>query len=133
MRYRGQSYELEVALTPRFIAEFHAAHRKTFGHSAQSAAVEVVNLRLRATAAESAPRPARAPRGRGRPAPVARAPLLVGERLRESPIYDRDSLGASTRLRGPLVIVELSSTTYVAPGFELRVDNFGNLHLEALR
>jgi N-methylhydantoinase A/oxoprolinase/acetone carboxylase beta subunit len=133
MRYRGQSYELEIALTPRFIEEFHAAHRRTFGHSAPGAAVEVVNVRLRATAAEAVPRPERAPRGRARPTPVARAPVLVGERMRASPIFERDSLGASTRLRGPLVVVELSSTTYVAPEFELRVDDFGNLHLEAMR
>ena len=28
------------------------------------------------------------------------------------------------------MIVELSSTSYVAPEFALRVDDFGNLHLE---
>ena len=50
MRYRGQSYEIEVALTPRFIADFHGAHRRTFGHCAPGSPVEVVNLRLRASA-----------------------------------------------------------------------------------
>ena len=53
MRYRGQSYELEIALTPRFVADFHSTHRKTFGHSAATAAVEVVNIRIRAVAGES--------------------------------------------------------------------------------
>jgi hypothetical protein len=37
------------------------------------------------------------------------------------------------RVRGPIVVVELSSTTYVAPEFTLRVDDFGNLQLEATR
>src|SRR5262249_12868709 len=32
MRYRGQSYELEVKLGPHFIDEFHEAHRRMFGH-----------------------------------------------------------------------------------------------------
>ncbi|HEY6420713.1 MAG TPA: hydantoinase/oxoprolinase family protein [Candidatus Binataceae bacterium] len=133
LRYRGQSYELEVALTPRFAADFHAAHRRTFGHATPGAPIEVVNLRLRATAGESFARPERVARRRGKPAPIARAPVLVGGALRSTPIYERDSLGAGARLRGPLIIVELSSTAYVAPEFAMRVDDFGNLHLEAVR
>jgi hypothetical protein len=42
----------------------------------------------------------------------------------------RDDLGAGAKLRGPSMIVELSSTTYLAPEFALRVDDFGNFHLE---
>ncbi len=133
LRYRGQSYELEVALTPRFAADFHAAHRRTFGHATPDAPIEVVNLRLRATAGESFARPERVARARGKPAPIARAPVLVGSALRSTPIYERDSLGAGTKLRGPLIVVELSSTAYVAPEFTMRVDDFGNLHLEAAR
>jgi len=58
---------------------------------------------------------------------------MVADRERVVPIYSRDSLGPATRLRGPIVVVELSSTAYVAPEFELRVDDFGNLQLEAPR
>ena len=133
MRYRGQSYELEVALAPHFAADFHALHRRTFGHSSPEAAVEVVNLRIRAIANESAAAPARWAPTRSKPAPIARARVLVGDRARMVPILDRDSIGAGTRMRGPLVIVELSSTAYVAPEFTMRVDDFGNLHLEAAR
>jgi N-methylhydantoinase A/oxoprolinase/acetone carboxylase beta subunit len=49
------------------------------------------------------------------------------------PIYDRASFGAGFRARGPAVVIELSSTAYVAPEFTLRVDDFGNLQLEATR
>jgi 5-oxoprolinase (ATP-hydrolysing) len=59
--------------------------------------------------------------------------VLVGGRQRVVPIYNRDSLGAGARVRGPIVVVELSSTAYVAPEFTLRVDDFGNLQLEAAR
>jgi N-methylhydantoinase A len=133
MRYRGQSYELEIALTPRFVADFHSTHRRTFGHSTASAAIEVVNIRIRAIAGESATKPKRIPRHAGPPAPVSKGPVIVGGRERTVPIYDRDSLGAGARIRGPIVVVELSSTTYVAPEFTLRVDDFGNLQLEASR
>ncbi|HZO83308.1 MAG TPA: hydantoinase/oxoprolinase family protein [Candidatus Binataceae bacterium] len=133
VRYRGQSYEIEVALTPRFAADFHAAHRRTFGHAAPKAPVEVVNLRLRASVSGIAAAPARLPRTGGRPQPLSRAQTLVGERARRVPIYARDALGAGARIRGPAIIVELSATAYVAPEFTLRVDGFGNLHLEAAR
>jgi N-methylhydantoinase A/oxoprolinase/acetone carboxylase beta subunit len=133
MRYRGQSYELEIALTPRFIADFHSTHRRTFGHSSESAAVEVVNIRIRAIAGASAGKPKRIARRLGKPTPVSNARVLVGGRERAAPIYDRDALGAGAVIRGPIVVVELSSTAYVAPEFTLRVDDFGNLQLEAAR
>jgi N-methylhydantoinase A/oxoprolinase/acetone carboxylase beta subunit len=133
VRYRGQSYEIEVALTPRFAGDFHAAHRRVFGHSAPEAPIEVVNLRLRASAPGIAAAPARVQRAGGRPQPLSQARVLVGERARTVPIYARDTLGASARIRGPAIVVELSATAYVAPEFTLRVDDFGNLHLEAAR
>jgi N-methylhydantoinase A/oxoprolinase/acetone carboxylase beta subunit len=133
MRYRGQSYELEIALTPQFIADFHSTHRRTFGHSSPSAAVEVVNIRIRAVADETAVTPKRIARQGGKVAPVSHARALVGSRERAVPIYDRDSFGAGARVHGPAVVVELSSTAYVAPEFTLRVDDFGNLQLEASR
>jgi N-methylhydantoinase A/oxoprolinase/acetone carboxylase beta subunit len=133
MRYRGQSYELEIALTPRFIADFHSIHRRTFGHSSTSAAVEVVNVRIRAVAEQSVAKPKRIARHAGKPAPISTGRVLVGGRERMVPVYDRDSLGAGARIRGPVVVVELSSTAYVAPEFTLRVDDFGNLNLEATR
>jgi N-methylhydantoinase A len=131
MRYRGQSYELEIALTPRFIAEFHSTHRRTFGHSSANAAVEVVNVRVRAVAGASAAKPKRIARQVGMPAPIASGRVLVGSEERAVPIYDRDSFGAGARVRGPIVVVELSSTAYVSPEFTLHVDDFGNLQLEA--
>jgi N-methylhydantoinase A/oxoprolinase/acetone carboxylase beta subunit len=133
MRYRGQSYELEIALTPRFIADFHSTHRRSFGHSTTGAAVEVVNLRVRAIGAETTVKPRRIGRHQGTSTPIARGRVLVGGRQRMVPIYDRASFGAGFRARGPAVVIELSSTAYVAPEFTLRVDDFGNLQLEATR
>ncbi|MGH7917442.1 MAG: hydantoinase/oxoprolinase family protein, partial [Candidatus Binataceae bacterium] len=130
MRYRGQSYEIEVKLGPDFIAEFHAAHRRTFGHAAAQAPVEVVNLRLRAQARGPAPMPSKLTRSRARPEILKRTHVLVDAALRDVPVYARDSIGAGARLNGPIVVVELSATAYVAPEFALRCDDYGNLHLE---
>jgi N-methylhydantoinase A len=133
MRYRGQSYELEVPLTRDFKDAFHAAHRRTFGHSASEAPVEVVNLRLRASSADRPPSTAKIAHQRGAASPLARTEILVGSHQRRAPVFARDSLGAGARIRGPAIVVELSATAYVAPEYTLRVDDYGNLHLEAGR
>ncbi|HXW85473.1 MAG TPA: hydantoinase/oxoprolinase family protein, partial [Candidatus Binataceae bacterium] len=129
-RYRGQSYELELKLTRDYIAQFHLLHRKTFGSSALDAPVEVVNLRLRSAIDEPPVPLRRIGRARGAPRSTARVSTLVGERMRQVPLYERESLGAGARFRGPAVVVEMSSTAYVAPEFAARVDEVGNLHLE---
>src|SRR5690242_3562665 len=130
MRYRGQSYELEVALTARFAADFHRAHQRTFGHSAPGAAIEAVNLRLRASAPGPRIAPHRIAHGRKAPAPLSRIDTLVGSGVKRVPVYSREAIGAGVTMNGPLVVVELSSTAYVAPEFAMRADAFGNLHLE---
>ncbi|MBE3605245.1 hypothetical protein IMX07_16700 [bacterium] len=48
-----------------------------------------------------------------------------------APVYQREAFGAGARITGPAIVAELSATTYVAPEFDLRCDQFGNLHLEA--
>ena len=64
------------------------------------------------------------------PAPVARIDTLVDDKARRLPCMPRDDLGSGAKLSGPLIVVELSSTSYVAPDFAMRVDDYGNLHLE---
>jgi len=130
MRYRGQSYELEVMLTPRFIEEFHVAHQKTFGHSSPDAPVEVVNLRLRSSASGPGAGLRKIAKSAKSPARVGQISTLVEDKVRHVPIYRRDDLGAGAKLNGPLIIVELSSTSYVAPQFAMRLDDYGNIHLE---
>ena len=130
MRYLGQSYELEVPLAPDFKAAFHDAHRRTFGHSAPDASVEVVNLRLRANSADAPAPIVKIPRQRGAAKPIMHAQVLVGSRERHTPVFARDSLGAGARIRGPAIVVELSATAYIAPEFTMRTDDYGNLHLE---
>jgi N-methylhydantoinase A/oxoprolinase/acetone carboxylase beta subunit len=129
LRYRGQAYEIEVQLGPHFVLDFHERHRQTFGHATPEAPVEVVNLRERASSAGPSIAPERIAR-LPRPAPLTRIAVLTGNASRTIPVYAREALGAGLRLNGPLIVVELSATTYVAPEFAMRLDDYGNLHLE---
>jgi N-methylhydantoinase A len=58
---------------------------------------------------------------------VKEKPVWFDRRFWRTTVYEREKLSAGTRLRGPAVIVEYSSTTVVPPDFACRVD--GNLSL----
>ena len=131
VRYAGQAYEIEVPLDRRWRDRFHEEHRRLFGAASPESPCEVVTLRARAFARE-APLPRRrrsASRGR-RPAPAGRSEARIDGRRRSIPLFERQALTAASRLRGPALVVELSATTWLPPGFEARADDDGNLHLE---
>lgn len=131
VRYRGQSYEIEVRLTPNFVGDFHGLHQRTFGHSSPKEPVEVVNLRLRSHARQASVQPPLPlPGAARRPAPLATTNVLTESGSVSAPVFARDALGEGTTLKGPLIVAEMSTTGYVAADFTLRVDGFGNLHLE---
>jgi N-methylhydantoinase A len=46
-----------------------------------------------------------------------------------TPIFAREALLAGNRFAGPAVVVEMSATTFLAPGWEGTVDRRGNLAL----
>jgi N-methylhydantoinase A len=132
-RYQRQSIELEVPLAPGFRRSFDDAHRTLFHSADPSRPLEVVGLRVSATGRErlSPPRSARSAARASRAKPVAIAPVVFGGKARETPIFERDSLGAGARVRGPAVLVEYSSTTVVAPGWTATVDAARNLRMKA--
>src|SRR5262249_50383287 len=47
-----------------------------------------------------------------------------------TPVYLRTALLAGNRINGPALIEEHASTTVVAPGDTLKVDNLGNLDIQ---
>ena len=131
MRYAGQSFEIDVPLSRRFEAKFHDAHRERYGYADSSRAIEVVSLRLRAAGVTQKPRINR--QGRGRPDRVATshsARVYLNERAVRVPVYARDELNAGTRLAGPAIITEYSSTTLVPRRYRVEVDPWMNLVIE---
>jgi N-methylhydantoinase A len=132
-RYQRQSIELEVPLAAGFRRSFDDAHRTLFHSADPSRPLEVVGLRVSATGRErsSSSRPARSTALARRAKPVAAAPVVFGGKARETPIFERESLGAGTRVRGPAILVEYSSTTVVAPGWSATVDGARNLRMKA--
>ena len=140
LRYVGQSYELTVPLEgpPEDAATFEAAraafdrlHQTRFAHADAAAPVEVVNARATARVASGVtlPPPTFAARD-GAAAPASTARAWFGGAWHDTPVYQRDSLVPGDRLEGPTIIVQLDTTTLVAPGWSAEVDAHGNLLME---
>jgi N-methylhydantoinase A len=133
IRYEGQGYELTVPLTVEFAQSFHAAHMKTYGHSAPDSPIEIANVRLRAIG--SVPRPPfpRAPLGTEDPAEASlgqRRFVQVSGRASPEPFYQGDQLKPGHVLRGPAMIVYKDTTVFLPLGDRARVDEYFNLIVE---
>jgi N-methylhydantoinase A len=135
MRYRGQSFELEVLVDSQLdedvVAGFHQAHRERYGHADQDRAVEIVSVRLRGVGRVEKPTLKRARSlSRYQPKPERTAFVWLGERRKQIPVYNREELRPGAAIKGPAIIVEYGSTTLAPPGWKVKVDGWKNLVLD---
>jgi N-methylhydantoinase A len=132
LRYVGQGYELNVAAGPRMLADFHAAHRRRYGHADERKPVEVVNVRLRMVAASdeiTLPRKPLAVPGCAHAILKQKRVMFAGE-WAETPVFQRGSLSPGNCFEGPAIVHEYSATTVVPPACAARVDEYSNMVIE---
>jgi N-methylhydantoinase A len=131
VRYVGQSFELTIPAGPDLLERFHAQHERTYGFAAPGEPVEIVSIRLTSIGRIDKP-PVRSLAAGEAPPARAYRPVYFAESggYVDCAIHERGALPAGARLDGPVVVEELDSTTVVHPGFTVRVDGMGNLHIE---
>lgn len=121
LRYVGQSAHLNIPF--HTLAQCHTAfqqrHQDLYGHHLDMP-VELVNVRQRVFA--SAERLTI-------PNLKIRSTATV-DNSGQIPIYQRETLAPGIKLDGPALICEATATTYLAPNWQLQIDQFGNLLLE---
>jgi N-methylhydantoinase A len=131
MRYRGQSYELDVPAdaVANLPAAFHALHAERYGYARPEAPVEIVAARVAAVGVGRPPTlPLHAPAGHAKP--VRRTLRIAGAELAaESWIWATLPIGHAGI--GPALISDDHATALVPPGWRWRVDAHGNLILDA--
>jgi N-methylhydantoinase A len=131
VRYRGQGFELRVDWGAEAVARFHALHAKAYGYADPARTVEIVTLRVQAVVRSERvavkAKPIR--RGDGARARLASHRAFDGGRWRAASLYDRSRMVSGDRIAGPSVVAELSSTTYLPPGWSATVDGSDNLVL----
>jgi N-methylhydantoinase A len=132
IRYQGQSYELMIPFSERFIPDFHDIHQKTYGYSKPGAAVEIVNLRVRAIGATEMPPLQASPfvDGDAELALLERREVVFEECRQPVPFYRAESLRPGNWFSGPAVVVRTDTTVLVGARDTARVDGFGNLLIE---
>jgi N-methylhydantoinase A len=132
MRYVGQEYSVDVPIggginLDEIDTAFHDAHRVRYGHATPGAPVEFVNLRVAAfgrIAGQAAP--FHSPEPGAEPLLGARPAIFDGA-AHDTRVLLRDRLSPGDRHQGPVVVEEAGSTTVVPPGYDLAVDEHGNL------
>lgn len=138
MRYRGQSFEIEVPIDPAALAKgdvtpvaeaFHAEHRRLYGHADPEAPIQIIAINLVVSGHSAKPT-----LPRSTPVPRAVTPekfmmaWLDGAR-REVPLFARTDLTPGASFTSPCVIAQDDTTTIVPVGFAGEVDAHGNLIL----
>jgi N-methylhydantoinase A/oxoprolinase/acetone carboxylase beta subunit len=134
LRYRGQSYEINITC-PRALADctprFHREHARLYGYANPQGEIEVVTLRVRARTVLSKPRlrsvhTATRPQ---RPSVKSRRVFVDGG-WHNLQVWQREQLGSKSRpgpAAGPALVLDYGSTTLIPPGWTYRLDRRGNL------
>jgi N-methylhydantoinase A len=131
MRYRGQSFDLEVTQTTADIAaSFHRAHRERYGYAQEQSEVEIVSARVRSFGLTPKLPVTRITPGRGFAKPHEKVTAYFGGRKLDVGVYRRDELRGGVKLKTPCIVTEYSATTLVPADARARVDQWGNILIE---
>jgi N-methylhydantoinase A len=136
LRYTGQAFELTVpaegADIERIEAAFHAEHARTYGHSSPGDPVDLINIRVVASAApDSKQGLAEGLRDAQTEAPNAgRRQACFGGRLVDTAVLGRVQLAGKVVV-GPVIIEEFDATCVVPPGATASLDANGNILIDA--
>jgi N-methylhydantoinase A len=142
MRYRGQAYEINVAVpggalddaaASALITRFHDRHEALYGQAARGEPVELVNYRVTGLGVmrkpELKPLPVGDGGGGGPPVPkgVRAAYFGTGAGWRDCAVFERAALAPGAKLDGPAIVEEAGATIVLYPVHGLEVDGWGNL------
>ncbi|CAN5675717.1 hydantoinase/oxoprolinase family protein [soil metagenome] len=127
LRYVGQSFELTgpAGNLDEMTAAFHDAHERGFGYRMDEESVETVSVRLTATMPIELP-DLSDPTSRSEAAGETRSALFDGE-WTETPVLQRASMSAGTKVDGPCIVEFAEATAVIRPGWSGAVDSVGTL------
>ncbi|MEO8434781.1 MAG: hydantoinase/oxoprolinase family protein [Pyrinomonadaceae bacterium] len=134
MRYLGQSFEIEIRNTRGDLAvAFHRAHQARYGYAQRKNKVEIVSARLRSLGLVKKPKAERmksGPRTRSIAGHDA-VEIYVNGKADRADVYHRAELPPGVSLRAPCIVTEYSATTLIPNGARAKIDEWGNLIIDA--
>jgi N-methylhydantoinase A len=138
MRYAGQSYEIEVALMPEWLAAgdtgsieraFHETHERIYDFHDPDGEIELVNVRLSAVGAGPALSFPEAEETGAPAVPERRLSVYTGGNVEAIGLYHRQDLHPGSTFQGPAVVVQEDTTFAIPAGTQAQVDRHLNLLL----
>jgi N-methylhydantoinase A len=138
MRYRGQSFEIDTPLVESMIAQgdlnamaraFHREHGRLYGHADETAAIQVISLRLVIVGYTAKPEFAKGRLKPGVAQPQRNVEGYIDGASRQVGLYDRSQLASGQTFAGPAVVMQDDCTTVVPPGFTVTIDEYANLRI----
>jgi N-methylhydantoinase A len=140
VRYRGQSYELNISLpsrgakwTPGGLASaFHREHERLYGYATPERGIEIVTLRVRVRRGTIQPELSVEPReaGLSKTRAAETRNVWIEGAWRSTPLWKRTQI-SSRRKAGPALVLDYGSTTLIQSGWGYRRDGAGNLIITA--
>jgi N-methylhydantoinase A/oxoprolinase/acetone carboxylase beta subunit len=128
VRYAGQSYEISVPFSAEYRREFDRRHEKMYGYANPGRPTEVVAVRVAAAGiTEKPPLPRARAQGAVTPRPAARRSGRFDGRMVSVSYFRWPDVAPGSRARGPAVITGAEASVVIPPGFQFRVDAFGNV------
>ncbi|MDP6573626.1 MAG: hydantoinase/oxoprolinase family protein [Rhodospirillales bacterium] len=141
MRYVGQGHEIEVELPERpLVADdsallkerFDRAYESLYARTIPDADVEILSWAIRVSTGVATPNPVPGVTEVEDPAADGHNTVFdpEDESFDDVPTYGRAHLAPGTRVRGPAVITEDETSTFVSAGFDAHVLGNGYIELE---
>lgn len=132
LRYKGQAHDLTVVVPEEASREetssiFELAFEREYGRRDTGRSIELVNVRMVASIAMQTPNWIGTLDGVGEPS--NRRNAYIDGKTVEVAVWKREDLAAHTSVQGPAIIDEMSSTTYVPPGWVLSMGHYGEILL----
>lgn len=128
LRYRGQSYEINVPVRDQPVEQFHRLHKQRYGFQVDHETVELVNFRMRGVISgdalefEAIPTRASSPRNHRSP--------LASSTNQSIPIFHRRNLGRDQEISGPAIVEEMSGTMRIEQGWTGTVLSDGTMRMK---
>jgi N-methylhydantoinase A len=132
VRYVGQSFDLQVPLTPQFRQAFDRVHQEAYGYCQPGAPIEMVNVRVRAIGRVTPPLISRQPLGSVDPSSAKweERPVVVGQDIHNVPHFWGNRLRSGHHVSGPAILVLDDTTVYLGPDDQATIDAYSNMIID---
>jgi N-methylhydantoinase A/oxoprolinase/acetone carboxylase beta subunit len=138
LRYQGQSYEITIPYRNKitsnlsFVSDFHKAHRKLYSYHHEQRAVEIVNIRVKAVGTTKKIKLKKLPPKNKNPerAFMKKQTIHYEGKTWQASVFKRVLLDTGNKIKGPVLIADSESTTFLPPSYTLEVDGFLNLIIQ---